>query len=89
MGGNVEAVRGGRRRGHCHHARLLSSCRRKQPPKSVPPLRRADVLEARIAERIAAREAHERAHELGLPHDHGDDDQHEDQHDHAAERARV
>ncbi|WP_426595767.1 DUF2277 domain-containing protein [Cellulomonas sp. McL0617] len=51
-------------------ARLLDELpERRQPPTTVPPLRRADVQA-----RIAAREAHERAHELGLPHEHEDDD---------------
>ena len=51
-------------------ARLLDDLpARRQPPTTVPPLRRADVQA-----RIAAREAHERAHELGLPHEHEDDD---------------
>ena len=60
-------------------ARLLDELpARRQPPATVPPLRRPEV-QARIAERIAAREAHERAHELGLPHTHEDDD--DDLHD--------
>ncbi|MBE1876793.1 DUF2277 domain-containing protein [Myceligenerans pegani] len=42
---------------------------RRQPPKSVPPLRRAEV-QARIAERQRAREEHERMHELGIAHEH-------------------
>ncbi|GAB3169981.1 hypothetical protein GCM10027059_35750 [Myceligenerans halotolerans] len=42
---------------------------RRQPPKSVPPLRRAEV-QARIAERQRAREEHERMHELGIAHQH-------------------
>lgn len=51
-------------------ARLLDELpERRQPPTTVPPLRRADVQA-----RIAAREAHERAHELGLPHEHDDED---------------
>lgn len=64
-------------------ARLLDELpARRQPPATVPPLRRPEV-QARIAERIAAREAHERAHELGLPHVHEDDDLHgpDDAHD--------
>ena len=53
-------------------ARLLDDLpARRQPPTTVPPLRRADVQA-----RIAAREAHERAHELGLPHEHEDEDDH-------------
>ena len=47
-------------------ARLLDELpERRQPPTTVPPLRRPEVQA-----RIAAREAHERAHELGLPHEH-------------------
>ncbi|GAB4085869.1 hypothetical protein GCM10028784_24990 [Myceligenerans cantabricum] len=42
---------------------------RRQPPQTVPPLRRAEV-QARIAERQRAREEHERMHELGVAHDH-------------------
>lgn len=42
---------------------------RRQPPKSVPPLRRAEVQE-RIEERRQAREEHERMHELGIAHQH-------------------
>jgi len=42
---------------------------RRQPPKTVPPLRREDV-QARIAARQAAREEHERMHELGITHSH-------------------
>ena len=42
---------------------------RRNPPKSLPPLRRPEV-QARIAERIQAREAHERMHEMGIPHGH-------------------
>jgi hypothetical protein len=42
---------------------------RRQPPTTVPPLRREDV-QARIAARMAEREAHERAHEAGEPHAH-------------------
>ena len=42
---------------------------RRNPPKSVPPLRRPEV-QARIAERIKARDEHERMHELGVPHGH-------------------
>ena len=54
-------------------ARLLDELpQRRQPPATVPPLRRPEV-QARIAARIAAREEHERAHELGLPHDHDED----------------
>ena len=59
-------------------ARLLDELpARRQPPATVPPLRRPEV-QARIAARIAAREEHERAHELGLPHVHEHDDVHED-----------
>ncbi|MCR6690036.1 DUF2277 domain-containing protein [Cellulomonas sp.] len=42
---------------------------RRQPPSTVPPLRREDV-QARIAARVAAREAHERAHDEGRAHTH-------------------
>jgi hypothetical protein len=42
---------------------------RRQPPKSLPPLRRPEV-QARIAERMRARDEHERMHELGIPHQH-------------------
>lgn len=42
---------------------------RRNPPATVPPLRREEVV-ARIAARQAAREEHERMHELGLPHSH-------------------
>ena len=42
---------------------------RRQPPKTVPPLRRAEV-QARIAQRIKDREEHERMHELGIAHSH-------------------
>ncbi|MET0787702.1 MAG: DUF2277 family protein [Cellulomonas sp.] len=60
-------------------ARLLDELpARRQPPTTVPPLRRADVQA-----RIAAREAHERAHELGLPHEHDDEDELEHVHVHA------
>lgn len=59
-------------------ARLLDELpARRQPPATVPPLRRPEV-QARIAARIAAREEHERAHELGLPHVHEHDHLHED-----------
>jgi len=55
-------------------ARLLEDLpARRQPPTTVPPLRRPEV-QAAIAARMAAREEHERAHELGLPHTHEDDD---------------
>ncbi|WP_203749444.1 DUF2277 domain-containing protein [Cellulomonas chitinilytica] len=55
-------------------ARLLRELpERRQPPATVPPLRRPEV-QARIAARIAAREEHERLHELGLPHTHDEDD---------------
>jgi hypothetical protein len=54
-------------------ARLLDELpERRQPPATVPPLRRPEV-QARIAARIAARDAHELAHELGLPHEHDED----------------
>ena len=70
-------------------ARLLDELpERKQPPTTVPPLRRADV-QARIAERIAAREAHERAHELGLPHEHGDDEDGDGHDGHAREHGAA
>ena len=60
-------------------ARLLDELpQRRQPPTTVPPLRRADVQA-----RIAAREAHERAHELGLPHEHEHEDDDADEHVHA------
>lgn len=50
--------------------RLLAELpERRQPPKTVPPLRREEVR-ARIAERQAAREEHERMHELGIAHEH-------------------
>ncbi|WP_152361191.1 DUF2277 domain-containing protein [Microlunatus speluncae] len=50
--------------------RLLDSLPdRRQPPKSVPPLRRPEV-QARIAQRIKEREEHERMHELGIAHSH-------------------
>ncbi len=42
---------------------------RRNPPTTVPPLRRADVA-ARVAARQAAREEHERLHEQGVPHSH-------------------
>jgi len=55
-------------------ARLLAELpERRQPPASLPPLRRPEV-QARIAARMAAREEHERMHELGLPHMHDDED---------------
>jgi hypothetical protein len=53
---------------------------RRQPPATVPPLRREEVR-ARIAAREAAERAHERAHALGLPHDHGDDGDGDDDED--------
>jgi hypothetical protein len=50
--------------------RLLDALpERRQPPKTVPPLRRAEVQE-RIAQRIKEREEHERLHELGISHSH-------------------
>lgn len=50
--------------------RLLESLpERRQPPKTVPPLRRAEV-QARIAQRIKDREEHERMHEKGIAHTH-------------------
>ena len=42
---------------------------RRNPPATVPPLRREDVA-ARVAARQAAREEHERLHESGVPHSH-------------------
>ncbi|MEP7764518.1 DUF2277 domain-containing protein [Sanguibacter sp. 25GB23B1] len=42
---------------------------RRNPPSTVPPLRREDVA-ARVAARQAAREEHERLHEQGVPHGH-------------------
>ena len=42
---------------------------RRNPPSTVPPLRRDDVA-ARIAARQAAREQHERLHEQGVAHSH-------------------
>lgn len=42
---------------------------RRQPPATVPPLRREEVR-ARIAARQAARDEHERMHEKGIPHSH-------------------
>ena len=42
---------------------------RRNPPPTVPPLRREDVA-ARVAARQAAREEHERLHEQGVPHGH-------------------
>jgi hypothetical protein len=42
---------------------------RRNPPSTLPPLRRPEV-QARIAERIKARDEHERMHELGVPHGH-------------------
>ena len=54
-------------------ARLLAELpARRNPPATLPPLRRAEV-QARIAARMAAREEHERAHELGLAHTHDED----------------
>ncbi|WP_125777821.1 DUF2277 domain-containing protein [Antribacter gilvus] len=51
-------------------ARLLDELpARRQPPATVPPLRREEV-KARIAARQAAREEHERLHELGIEHTH-------------------
>ena len=51
-------------------ARLLADLpERRQPPSTVPPLRRAEVR-ARIAAREEAEAAHDRAHELGLAHEH-------------------
>ena len=50
--------------------RLLDALpERRQPPKTVPPLRRAEV-QARIAQRIKEREEHERMHEQGIAHSH-------------------
>ncbi|HEX5331035.1 MAG TPA: DUF2277 domain-containing protein [Cellulomonas sp.] len=42
---------------------------RRNPPSTVPPLRREDVA-ARVAARQAAREVHERLHEQGVSHRH-------------------
>lgn len=42
---------------------------RRNPPPTVPPLRREDVA-ARVAARQAVRDEHERLHELGVPHSH-------------------
>lgn len=42
---------------------------RRNPPSTVPPLRREEVA-ARVAARQAAREEHERLHEAGVPHTH-------------------
>lgn len=42
---------------------------RRNPPTTVPPLRREDVA-ARVAARQAAREEHERMHEQGVAHQH-------------------
>lgn len=42
---------------------------RRNPPSTVPPLRREDVA-ARVAARRAAREEHERLHEQGVAHSH-------------------
>jgi len=44
---------------------------RRNPPATVPPLRRAEVQE-RIRARMAAREEHERLHEQGIAHTHDD-----------------
>lgn len=53
-------------------ARLLEELpERRQPPPTVPPLRREEVR-ARIAAREAAEREHERAHALGLAHSHDD-----------------
>lgn len=50
--------------------RLLEALpERRQPPKSLPPLRRPEV-QARIAARVKEREEHERMHELGIAHTH-------------------
>ena len=48
---------------------LIDLPERRNPPMTVPPLRREEVA-ARIAARQAARDEHERLHELGLPHSH-------------------
>ena len=51
-------------------ARLLDELpERRNPPTTVPPLRREEVR-ARIAAREAAEREHERAHELGIAHTH-------------------
>src|SRR6478609_8806827 len=60
-------------------ARLLDELpERRQPPTTVPPLRREEVR-ARIAAREAAERAHERAHALGLAHTHDDEEEDEAQ----------
>jgi len=50
---------------------LVDLPERRQPPTTVPPLRRDEVA-ARIAARSAARDEHERMHELGIAHAHPD-----------------
>ena len=51
-------------------ARVLADLpERRNPPATLPPLRREDVA-ARVAARQAAREEHERLHEVGVPHSH-------------------
>ncbi|MFD4991839.1 DUF2277 domain-containing protein [Cellulosimicrobium cellulans] len=51
-------------------ARLLDELpERRNPPTTVPPLRREEVR-ARIAAREAAELEHERAHALGIAHTH-------------------
>ena len=51
-------------------ARLLDELpERRNPPTTVPPLRREEVR-ARIAAREAAEREHERAHELWIAHTH-------------------
>lgn len=42
---------------------------RRNPPATLPPLRREEVA-ARVAARRRALEEHERLHELGVPHTH-------------------
>ena len=42
---------------------------RRNPPSTVPPLRREEVA-ARVPARLAARQEHERLHEQGVPHAH-------------------
>jgi hypothetical protein len=48
---------------------LVDLPERRNPPTTLPPLRREEVA-ARVAARQLAREEHERLHELGVPHRH-------------------
>ena len=48
---------------------LVDLPERRNPPITLPPLRREEVA-ARVAARQLAREEHERLHELGVPHSH-------------------